>query len=146
MGLVKVVSNVPTEFGKQERGAFLATAPVPNRILDLDLVKHRAVVQLDEQRVSDRAFFRVVVVHAEALVLDTMDLGTECVDARVSGRLVRAAVVGIDRSNNVSFVRGEDKRENGLALGVEVSVNEWVRDHIVDCVANMRDKQGGAFE
>jgi hypothetical protein len=85
MGLVKVVSDVPTEFGKQERGAFLATAPVANRVLDLDLVKYRAVVQLDEQRVSDRAFFRVVVVHAEALILDTMDLGTKCVDARVSG-------------------------------------------------------------
>ena len=85
MGLVKVVSDVPTEFGKQERGAFLATAPVPNRVLDLDLVKYRTVIQLDEQRISDRAFFWVVIVHTEALILDTMDLGTKCVDARVSG-------------------------------------------------------------
>lgn len=53
MGLVKVVSDVPTEFSKQERGAFLATAPVPDRVLDLDLVKHRAIVQFDEQRISD---------------------------------------------------------------------------------------------
>ena len=85
MGLVKVVSDVSTEFGKQERGAFLATAPVPNRVLDLDLVKYRTIIQLDEQRISDRAFFRVVVVHAEALIFDTMNLGTKCVDARVSG-------------------------------------------------------------
>ena len=85
MGLIKVVSDVPTEFVKQERGAFLTTAPVPNRILDLDLVKYGTVIQLDEQRISDRAFFGVVVVHAEALILDTMDLGTKCVDARVGG-------------------------------------------------------------
>ena len=85
MGLVKVVSDVPTEFGKQERGAFLATAPVANRVLDFDLVKYRTIIQLDEQRISDRAFFRVVVVHAEALILDTMDLCAKCIDARVSG-------------------------------------------------------------
>jgi hypothetical protein len=85
MWLVKVVSDVPTEFGKQEWGALFATAPVPDRVLDLDLVEHRTVVQLDEQRISDRAFFRVVVVHAETLILDTMNLGTKCVDAWVGG-------------------------------------------------------------
>jgi hypothetical protein len=85
IGLVKVVSDVPTEFGKQEWGAFLATAPVPNRVLDLDLVKYRTVIQLDEERISDRAFFRVVVLRTEALILDTINLGTKCVDARVSG-------------------------------------------------------------
>jgi hypothetical protein len=85
MGFVKVVSDVPPEFGKQERGAFLTTAPVPNRVLDFDLVKYRTIIQLDEQRISDRAFFRVVVLHTEALILDTMDLGTKRVDTRVSG-------------------------------------------------------------
>jgi hypothetical protein len=85
MGLVKVVSDVPTEFSEQERSAFLATAPVPNRVFDLDLVKYRTIVQLDEQRISDRAFFWVMVLHTEALVLDTENLGTKCVDARVGG-------------------------------------------------------------
>jgi hypothetical protein len=85
MGLVKVVSDVPTEFGKQERGAFLATAPVPNRVLDFDLIKYRTIIQLDEKRISDRAFFRVVVVHTKALILFTINFGTKCVDARVSG-------------------------------------------------------------
>jgi len=55
MGLVKVVSNVPTEFGMQERGAFLATALVPNRVLDFDLVKYRTIIQLDEQRIPSAA-------------------------------------------------------------------------------------------
>lgn len=85
MWLVKVVSDVPTEFVEQEWNALFATAPVPDRVLDLDLVEHRTVLQLDEQRISDRAFFRVVVVDAEILILDTMDLGTKCVDARVGG-------------------------------------------------------------
>ena len=85
MRLVKVVSDVPTEFGKQERGAFLATAPVPNRVLNFDLVKYRTVIQLDEQRIPDRAHFRVVILYTEALILDTMNFGTKCVDARVRG-------------------------------------------------------------
>jgi hypothetical protein len=91
MRLVEVVPDVPTEFGKQERSSFLATALVSNWVLDLDLVKYRAIVQLDEQRISDRASFRVVVINTEALVLDTMNLGTKCIDARVGGRLVVAA-------------------------------------------------------
>jgi hypothetical protein len=91
MRLVEVVPNVPTEFGKQERSAFLTTALVSNWVLDFDFVKYRAIVQLDEQRISNRAFFRVMVLNAEALVLDTMDLGTKCVDAWVGGRLVLAA-------------------------------------------------------
>jgi hypothetical protein len=39
-----MVSDVPTEFGKQERNAFLATALVSNRVLDLDFVEYRAIV------------------------------------------------------------------------------------------------------
>jgi hypothetical protein len=135
MGFVKVVPDVATEFGKQERSAFLATAFVPNWVLDLDLVEHRAIVQLDVQRIPDRAFFRVVVLDAEALVLDTMDLGTKCVDAWVGGRLVIAAGSGQQKA----FVSGKDK--NGLALRVEVSVNKRVRDHVTNGVA-MHDKRG----
>ena len=79
------MSDMPTELGKQERCAFLTTAPVPNWVLNFDLVKNGAIVQLDEQRISDRAFVRIVIFHAEALVLDAVYLGTECVDAWVSG-------------------------------------------------------------
>jgi hypothetical protein len=88
MGVIEVVPDVVTEFGKQERSAFLTTALVPNWVLDLDLVKYSAIVQLNEQRISDRAFFRVMVLNTEAFVLDTINLGTKCVDAWVSGRLV----------------------------------------------------------
>ena len=91
MWLVKVVPDVSTELGKQERSAFLATALVSNWVLHLDLVKCGTIVQFDKQRISDRAFFWMVVLVAEALVLDAMNLGTECVDAWISGRLVRAA-------------------------------------------------------
>lgn len=63
---------------------------MPNWVLDLDLVKYRAIVQLDKQRISDRAFFRVMVLNTEAFVLDTINLGTKCVDTWVSGILVLA--------------------------------------------------------
>jgi len=93
MGLVEMVPDVLMELGKQERSAFLATALVPDWVLNLNFVNHSAIVQLDEQRISDRAFFRIMVLNTEALVLDAINLGAERIDARVSGRLVRAAVV-----------------------------------------------------
>ena len=63
---------------------------MPNWVFNLDLIKHGPIIQLDEQCISDRALFWVVVLNAEAVVLDAVDLGTECIDAWVSGRLVRA--------------------------------------------------------
>jgi hypothetical protein len=53
---------------------FLVSALVPNWVLDLNLVRYRAIVQLDDQRISDRASFRVVVLDTEALVLDAVNL------------------------------------------------------------------------
>jgi hypothetical protein len=50
---------------------------VTNWILDLDLVKHGPIVQLDEQCISDRALFRIVVLNAETLVLYAINLRTE---------------------------------------------------------------------
>lgn len=63
---------------------------MPNWVFNLDLIKNGPISQLDEQCISDRALFRIVVLNAEAVVLDAVDLGTECIDAWVSGRLVRA--------------------------------------------------------
>ena len=63
---------------------------MPNWVFDLDLIKHGPIVQLHEQCISDRALFRIVVLNAEAAFLDAVDLGAECIDAWISGRLVRA--------------------------------------------------------
>ena len=63
---------------------------MPDGVLDFDLVEHGAVVELDEERVADGALRGVVVVDAEALVLDAEDLGPEGVDARVGGGFVGA--------------------------------------------------------
>jgi len=59
-------------------------------VFNLDLIKHGPIIQLDEQCIADRALFWVVVLNAEAVVLDAVDLGTECIDAWVSGRLIPA--------------------------------------------------------
>ena len=80
----------PLELIHQQRRALRAAALVPDGVLDLDLVEHGAVVELDEERVADGALRGVVVVDAEALVLDAEDLGPECVDARVRGGFVGA--------------------------------------------------------
>ena len=54
-------------------------------ILDFDFVEDGAVIEFDEEGVADGALLGIVVVDAELLVFDTVDLGTECVDARVGG-------------------------------------------------------------
>lgn len=53
-------------------------------VLDLDLVKDGAVVELNEESVSNGTFGGLVVLGAEAGVLDAVNLGTECIDARIS--------------------------------------------------------------
>ena len=63
---------------------------MPDGVLDFDLVEHGAVVELDEERVADGALRGVVVVDAEALVLDAEYLGAQRVDARVRGGFVGA--------------------------------------------------------
>jgi hypothetical protein len=50
---------------------------MPNWVFNLNLVKYSPIVQFDEQRISNRAFFRIVVLLTEAVVLDAMDLSTE---------------------------------------------------------------------
>ena len=90
MLLGEVRSDMALELLEQKRCALLPPTLVTNRVLDLDLVEDGAVVELDEERVADGALRGVVVVDAEALVLDAEDLGPECVDARVRGGFVGA--------------------------------------------------------
>lgn len=61
---------------------------VSHGILDFDFIQLCAIVQLDSDGISDRPFFRVMVLGAEALVFNTANLGTEFVNARISSCLV----------------------------------------------------------
>jgi hypothetical protein len=126
------MSDMPTELCEQEWCAFLTTALVPNWVLNFDLVKNSAIVQLDEQCISDRAFVRCMILRAEVLVLDAMNLSTKCIDTRVGSRFVRAIEIRVTRCEHRDT---EISKEDGLALRVEVSVYEWISDHIADCVA-----------
>jgi hypothetical protein len=101
---------------------------VPNWVLNFDLVKNGAIVQLYKQCISDRTFVRFVIFLTEALVLDAVNLSTECVDARVGSRFICAVQV-------VSTERSEVRKRGGLALRIEVSVDEGISDHVADCVA-----------
>ena len=107
---------------------------MPDGVLDLDLVEHGAVVELDEERVADGALRGVVVVDAEALVLDAEDLGPECVDARVGGGFVGAGRwlgrSGILKGN---VIDGR-KMVDSLALRGQLAKDQRVRDHVVDRV------------
>jgi len=59
-------------------------------VFNLDLIKHGPIIQLNEQCIADRALFWVMVLNTEAVVLNAVDLGMECIDACISGRLVPA--------------------------------------------------------
>jgi len=72
---VKVVADVAAELGEEEGRALGAPALVADRVLDLDLVEHGAVIELDKQRVTDGALLGVMIVDAETAVLDAEDFG-----------------------------------------------------------------------
>lgn len=64
---------------------------VSNWIFDLNLVEFCSVVQLDQERVTDGALLRVVVIYVEVLIFDTTDLSTKRVNSRIGSRFVGAA-------------------------------------------------------
>jgi hypothetical protein len=63
---------------------------VTNRVFDLNFVKDSAVIELNEESVADRTLLGVMVFDAETLVFNTVHLGTEGIDTRISGRGVSA--------------------------------------------------------
>ena len=85
-----MVADVSLELGQQQRLSLLPTALVTDRVLDLNFVKYRAVVELNEQSVTDAPLLGVMVVDRVGLVLDAVNLLAECVDARVRGGFVGA--------------------------------------------------------
>lgn len=109
--LVKVIRDVLLELVDQKRGTLRSPPLVSNGIFYFHLVQDRAVIELDEERIADGALGGIMVVDRVALVLNTVDLGAERVDARVRGRFV------------------------GVALRSKLAVDEGVGNHVVDGVA-----------
>lgn len=97
MGSIEVGCDMVLELGHEQGSALSAAALVANGVLDLDLVKDGAVVELDKEGVSDGALLRVVVVNAELGLLHTVDLGTESVNAGIGSRCVSAGKIGLER-------------------------------------------------
>lgn len=87
---IEVGCDVVLELGHEERSALRAAALVADGVLDLNLVEDGAVVEFNEKGIADGALLGVVVVDAEILILHTIDLGAERVDAGVGGRRIGA--------------------------------------------------------
>ena len=100
VGSIVVGGDVVLELGHEERGALGAAALVADGVLDGDLVEDGAVVELDEEGVTDGAALGVVVLGGVLGLLNAVDLGTEGVDARVSGRGISA--IDITSENGVA--------------------------------------------
>ncbi|HEX7558202.1 MAG TPA: hypothetical protein VF386_03345, partial [Usitatibacter sp.] len=65
----RTAREVGLEFFHQQRDAVGAPAGMADRVLDHDFREFPAVLELDSKRIRDGAFFRVVVILGEALVL-----------------------------------------------------------------------------
>jgi len=61
---------------------------VANGIFNLDFIEDSTIIKLNEESIANRAFLRIVIFDAEALVLDAVDLGAKGIDAMVSSRSV----------------------------------------------------------
>jgi hypothetical protein len=63
---------------------------VPNRIFNLYLVKDSAIVKLDKQSISNGALGRLMVFSTKTLILNTVNLGAQGIDAWVGSRGIGA--------------------------------------------------------
>lgn len=86
--MLEVRGNVTLKLLKQEGGSLLTATPVPDGVLDLDLIQDSAVIKLDKDRIADGPLRRLVVLDTESLVLNASDLSAEGVNAGItSGRI-----------------------------------------------------------
>ena len=83
MSLVVVVGNVPLEFVDQQRRAFGAASLVADGVFDFNFINNGSVVQLNKEGVADGSLGRVVVLDAETILLDTVNLRTEGINSWV---------------------------------------------------------------
>src|SRR5439155_21188046 len=81
----KAARQLGPELLDQHGDALLAPAAMSDGILDDDFLELRAVVELDGDRVGDRALVRVEVIFGKAAVLDADRLAAKRVDSRVGG-------------------------------------------------------------
>src|SRR5205807_5536112 len=84
----EVSREMSPEFLDQDRHAFLAAAPVAERVLAEHFLELAAVLALDAEGVGDRALLRVVVVAGEALVLHASDFFSQSIDPGIRRDIV----------------------------------------------------------
>lgn len=94
VSLVVVMGDVPLEFVDQQWGAFGPTPLVANRVLDFNFVKNSSIVKLNEEGVADGSLGGVVILDAETLLLDAVNLGTEFINSWVRSRGISVAFRG----------------------------------------------------
>jgi len=90
VSLVIVMRDVPLEFVDQQWGAFGPTPLVADRVLDFNLIENGSVVKLDEEGVADGSHSGIVILDAETLLLDAVNLRTEGIDSWVRGSSISA--------------------------------------------------------
>ena len=90
VGGVEVGRNVVLELGHEERGALGTAALVADGVLNRNLIKDGAVVELDEEGVANGALVGGVVFLAETGLLNTVDLCAEGINSGIGGGRVGA--------------------------------------------------------
>lgn len=90
MGIIVVVRDVLLELVDEQRGSLSATPLVAHRVFNFDFVQDSAVIKFDEEGVANGALGGFMVFFAESLLLNTVNLGTESIDAGVSSGSISA--------------------------------------------------------
>ena len=134
----EVGGDVSLELGVEKGLSLLATTPVSNGVVDVDLVHDGAILEGDGEGVSDEALLGVVVLGREGLVLLAGDLGAELVDARVGGNLVRV-VLGGEASEDDYRERESDTWSAAAQGSIHSADRRLTRngDHVLDGVVTV---------
>lgn len=61
-----------------------------HRVLNLDFIEDRSIVEFDQKGIADRSLGRFVIFNAEFLFLYTVDFSPEGIYARISGGCIGA--------------------------------------------------------
>lgn len=61
-------------------------------VFDLDLVEDGPIIKFNKEGIANGALLWIVVLYTESAVFNTVDLGAEGINARISGRGVCAVI------------------------------------------------------
>jgi hypothetical protein len=135
---------LPLELVNEQRGSFGSSLLVSNGVLNFDFFKDRSIIEFNQEGISNGSLGGIMVINAEAFVFNAEDFGPQCIDTRVSSRIV---VATWQRSDSAHRLKHSNKKKNLLAFRGKFTEDKGIGNHVVNgmageggistCLANM---------